>query len=534
MNTTAAIVIRAPRKADHRGIKTAALVVALTFLSFAAIAQGPPPPPPPPQALPPVPFPPENPYSEAKRVLGKILFWDEQLSTDNTVACGTCHRPSFAGGDPRLGLHPGADGQFGTVDDIIGSPGVVRRNSAGEPINDPIFGFDPQVTGRNAPPYFAAMFAPDSFWDGRADSTFINPENGGTAIQTGGALESQAVGPILSSAEMACDGRTWDDVRAKLTSVTPMLLASNIPPDVQLALDAAPTYAQLFTTAFGTPTINARRIAFAIATYERTLVANQTPWDAFIAGNPNALTNAQRQGWDFLRNNTVCLACHRPPQFTDDNFHNIGLRPAAEDIGRQAVTGNNNDRGRFKTPSLRNVGLRDTLMHVGWITDVQDALNFYNAGTQNTGHTQFTANQSPIPGNGPINQINQINIPPQAQPAIIDFLNNGLTDPRAAAESFPFDRPTLITEMQPLAQVFVNFAFDGMENGASTAPYDTLQEGLVHATSGGTLRIAAGSAPGPITINKPVTLRAQSGVVTLGASQADSRAVSTTGFVSGN
>lgn len=488
-----------------------AATLLLTFLSFAAIAQGPPP------GLPPVPFPPENQPSEAKRVLGKILFWDEQLSSDNTVACGTCHRPAFAGADPRLAVNPGADGTFNTADDIIGSPGVVHRDVLNQPVVDPTFGLDPQVTGRAAQPYFAAMFAPDTFWDGRGDSTFVDPENGANvAIQNGGGLESQAVGPILNGAEMAHDGRTWEDVRVKLQTVTPMLLASNIPPDVQQALDATPSYAQLFANAFGTADITAVRIAFAIATYERTLVADQTPWDLFVAGNPNALTNSQRQGFEFLRDNTACFACHRPPLFTDNNFHNIGLRPSAEDLGREAITGNPNDRGRFKTPSLRNVGLRESLMHVGWITDVQDALDFYNAGTQNTGHTQFTQDQTPIPGNGPIDFVRQINIPPAAQPAIVDFLTNGLTDPRVAGETFPFNRPTLITEMAPMPEVSIDFAFDGLENGSANAPYDSIEEGLVHVAKGGTLRIAAGADTGPIAISQSVRLTAQNGPVILG------------------
>ena len=537
-----------PHRNDSRDTHSVTLVrkcralvytVAFVSISLGAAAQlPPPPPPPPPQGLPPVPYPAENVPSEAKRVLGKILFWDEQLSSDDTVSCGTCHRPAFAGADPRLGQHPGADGQFGTADDVIGSPGVVRRNALGIQIPDSVFGFSAQVTGRTAQSYFAAMFADDNFWDGRAASTFVNPEDGFTvAIQNGGGLESQAVGPILSSVEMAHDGRTWDDVRAKLQTVTPLLMAMNIPQDMQEAMDAAPSYSALFATAFGDPAINSVRIAKTIATYERSLVADQTPWDLFIAGNQNALTPFQRQGWDFLRESTACLRCHRPPLFTDDNFHNIGLRPSVEDLGREAITGNTNHRGEFKTPSLRNVGLRDSLMHVGWITGVQDAIDFYNAGTQNTGHTQFTRDQSNIPGRGPIDRINQINVPVvtrngfPAQAAIVDFLTNGLTDPRAASETFPFDRPVLMSETVPVAVVNVNFDYDGPENGGITTPFDSVQEGLVHVEDGGTIRIAAGSGSGSLTIDQAVTLSAQNGTVVLGAAQ---RAVtpSSGGFIS--
>ena len=67
--------------------------------------------------------------AEPKRVLGKILFWEEQLSSDDTVACGTCHIPAAGGADPRLSANPGPDGLFGTADDTIGSAGIVRRNA---------------------------------------------------------------------------------------------------------------------------------------------------------------------------------------------------------------------------------------------------------------------------------------------------------------------------------------------------------------------------------------------------------------------
>jgi cytochrome c peroxidase len=402
-----------------------------------------------------VPVPQENPITEEKRVLGKILFWDEQLSSDNSMACGTCHIPAFAGADPNIAINPGFDGVFGTADDVLGSPGVVRRNGDGDPIEDPIFGFDRQVTGRAAPSYFASMFAPELFWDGRASNTFVDPLDGQTvAIAQGGALESQAVGPILSHGEMAKDGRTWSEVTDKLASSTPLALGTDLPPDVAAAIASAPSYPNLFAAAFGDSSITPVRIAFAIATYERTLVADETPWDLFIAGQTNALTPNQQRGWDLLRNQTLCTNCHRPPLFTDNQFHNIGLRPAIEDTGRMAVTNDQRDFGRFKTPSLRNVGLKSTLMHVGWVTDVADAIDFY---IERGGHDQFTQDQSGVPTGQPgqFTSYDNIRVPQTDQNGqpfrafVIDFLQNGLTDPRVANETFPFDRPTLMSE-QPV------------------------------------------------------------------------------------
>ena len=352
------------------------------------------------------------------------------------------------------------DGTFNTDDDVVGSPGVVRRDISGAAINDPIFGYEPQVTGRASPTFLMGAFADENFWDGRAGEEFIDPEDGMTVvIANGGALENQAVGPILSSVEMAKDGRTWNDVRSKLQSVVPLYLARNIPADMVNAINSNPTYPSLFANAFGNGNITAVRIAFAIATYERTLVPDQTPWDLYIAGDNNAMTPNQIAGWDLLRNDTVCTRCHRPPTFSDDNFRNIGLRPSNEDLGRQAVSGNNNDRGEFKTPTLRNVGLKTSLMHVGWVTDVADAIDFYNSGAENNGHTQFTADQDNVPNNGPGPDLNfgDILVPNLTQGGqpfkarVIDFMNNGLTDPRVAAQTFPFDRPTLRSEIYHFA-----------------------------------------------------------------------------------
>jgi len=409
--------------------------------------------------LPPVPEPPENPITEPKRILGKILFWDEQLSSTNTMACGTCHIPSTGGTDPRHGVHPGADGLFGTADDVIGSKGVVALSSPTTPVAHPLFGFDVQVTDRATPTFIGAMFSTDLFHDGRARSRFVDPETGDTVVAAGGALESQAVGPIMSTVEMAHQGRSWDEVRAKLQAVTPLALATtNVPADIRAALASYPSYPTLFAAAFGDTAINASRIAKALATYQRTLLPDQTPWDRYIAGDTNAMTTQQLAGWNYLKDTAdgaLCMECHKPPMFTDHQFYNIGLRPSEEDLGRQNVTGDPLDRGRFKTPTWRNVGLRKHMGHVGWLTDTWDVIDFYNkmsSPDETSRHVQFTADQSTLPESGLPYETAQI-LPSDEgiQDDVAVFLNEGLTDPRVAAETFPFDRPTLRSEFGPAA-----------------------------------------------------------------------------------
>lgn len=388
--------------------------------------------------LPEVPVPPENPITEEKRILGKILFWDEQLSSDGTMSCGTCHRPGTGGIDPRHGLNPGPDGQAGTPDDRTGSPGVVHAD--GGDAYDPIapFGLRPQVTDRYAPPAIMAMYADELFLDGRASSEFIDPETGEVAIASGGALESQVVGPPMSSVEMAHEQYDWLELRTRLTGARPLALGSELPADVAGALAGDPTYPELFEAAFGDGEITARRIAFAIATYERTLVPDQTPLDLYLAGDDQAMTADQIAGWDaFL--GSACAHCHTFPLFTDNEFRNIGVRPVEEDRGRQNVTGNEWDAGKFKVSSLRNTGLHPRFMHNGRFTSMQQVMDFY---AYRNGQIPFDDNLDPL-------FAEPIEFPPPVEAQVVDFMVNGLTDPRVANAEFPFDRPTLHSERAP-------------------------------------------------------------------------------------
>ncbi len=389
-------------------------------------------------ALPPVPEPAENPSTEQKRILGKILFFDEQLSATNSMACATCHVSGRAGTDPRQAGNPGPDGITGTPDDRQASPGVIRSDLHMDFVPDSVFDLRPQVTPRTANSTINAAFAPNLFWDGRATGQFKDPVSGETLIATGGALESQSVNPPVSSSEMAHDGIDWSSITEKLAHVRPLDLATNHPSDVAAALAGGAGYGELFRQAFGDDQITPARIAFAIAAYERTLIADQTPWDRFIGGDPNAMTPPQVQGWQAFQTSN-CNLCHIPPLFTGNGFRNIGLRPPPEDRGLQNTTGNIADRGKFKVPGLRNVGLKASFMHTGQVPSVTEVIRFYARAPG--APPQFPDNQDPL--------MQQVNVPPQVAPALEDFLRNGLLDPRVRDQVFPFDRATLASERPP-------------------------------------------------------------------------------------
>jgi cytochrome c peroxidase len=408
---------------------------------------------------PPSPYPAENPDSNAKALLGKILFWDEQLGGDNTVACGTCHRPNAGGSDPRSSLpiaaQAGGDQVLGTADDIHGSPGVVRCNQQGQHTGQSV-----QVTTRKAPTYLDAMLSGRLFWDGRAEcshagcpsfSAFEDPDQPGTfPIQSGGALENQAVGPPLSAVEMACEGATWPAIHQKLAAATPLALAKQIPTALSDFIAAHDnSYPKLFQAAFGTgqtsgpeDEINTRRIAFAIATHERRLRSDQTPWDRWNAGEEEALTSAQLRGLSVFSNKARCVLCHRAPAFSDGDFHFIGFHVPSADLGRKAINTAFGVPGAMRTPTLRNVGLREAtgLLHngAGPGASLAQVIDLYDVGG--------LLDDAEVTGT-PIDAIIlPLALTPGEKTDLLDFLQHGLDDPRVKAQTAPFDRPLLSTE----------------------------------------------------------------------------------------
>ncbi|MCA9310457.1 MAG: hypothetical protein KDA21_04575, partial [Phycisphaerales bacterium] len=368
---------------------------------------------------------------------GKVLFWDEQLSSTRLTACGSCHIPEHGGADPRAiagsisATHPGLDGILGTPDDTTGSPGVPLSDAAGAYLWDDTFGIVEQITPRMPPSMINAAYAPLLFWDGRAEQTFVDPITGMPILGPRAALESQTISPPVGSAEMGHVGRDWNDVAARMQSATPLALAGDVPAALETWVNGR-DYPQLFTEAFGTPDVTPSRIAMAIATYERTLFSNQAPIDSFFGGNPNALTPQELQGQQIFITSS-CGVCHAGNRFTDDQFHYIGLRPANEDRGRFEITGNPADNGAFRTAGLRNVALRGPYFHNGRFSTLQEVVDFYDRGGD------FNApNKSPL--------IRPLGLSPQQKAALVAFLTRPLTDPRVEAGTPPFDRPTLYSE----------------------------------------------------------------------------------------
>jgi cytochrome c peroxidase len=408
-------------------MRIAASILVLAALVSTAIGQG----------LPPPPVPPGNPITPAKTNLGKTLFWDEQLSSARTVACGSCHVMTGGGSDPRASfanaasLHPGLDVAFGGPDDVVGSPGVPRTLFDGSYDKDSVFRLAPQVTPRRSMSVINSAYPDELFWDGRASSTFLDPITGAVVLFNNAALESQAIGPPTNSVEMGHEGRDWNDVAARLSSSAPLRLAPSVPPALATWIGGR-TYPELFQEAFGTNAITAARIAMALATYQRTLVSNQSPFDQALAGNPNALTPLENQGRQLFNSPlTSCGTCHGGPRLTVDGFFYTGVRPQSEDFGRFVVTGDPADLGRMRVPTLRNVELRAPYFHNGRFATLEDVVEFYDRGGD------FDA------PNKPVLLIRPLGLAAQQKAALVAFMKRPLTDPRVEAGLSPFDHPTL-------------------------------------------------------------------------------------------
>lgn len=392
---------------------------------------------------PPNPPPAGNPLTASKATLGKILFWDEQLSSTGTVACGTCHRGSAGGSDPRTAMagstNPGADGIFGNADDVNGSRGVPMNNAAGLYDWSQAYGLKDQVTGRKSPTFVNSAYHPFLFWDGRATGVFRDPITNNIVLNGGGMLESQAAGPPVSDSEMGHAGRNWNDVANRASASRPLALSASVPASLQSWIDGR-TYPQLFEEAFGTPDVTPSRIVMAIATYERVAFSDRAPIDLVNAGIETLTTQEQRGRNIFNASN--CNICHVGQLFTDNQFHYIGVRPGIEDTGRFAVTGNSANLGEFRTPSLRNVGIRGPYMHNGRFATLEDVIDFYNRGGD-------FPNQPNFPGN----LVRPLSLSAQQKADLAAFLRRPLIDPRVAAETQPFDRPGLYTESNRVPQV---------------------------------------------------------------------------------
>jgi cytochrome c peroxidase len=176
------------------------------------------------------------------------------------------------------------------------------------------------------------------------------------------------------------DRQLWTGLRASLEEQT--LKDSNRTDEMVVKnLGAIPAYQAEFRAVFGTE-LNAEGVARAIASYVRTIVSGNAPYDRFGAGDRTALSPAAQRGLSLFEGKAHCRACHAGFNFTDEGYRNIGvgMDKPNPDLGRYTVTQNEADKGAFKTPTLRDVDRRGPYMHDGSERTLTDVVAFYNRG----------------------------------------------------------------------------------------------------------------------------------------------------------
>lgn len=204
------------------------------------------------------------------------------------------------------------------------------------------FGVGGQVFGgRNAPNLVNAGWGNEFFWDGRAFS-----------------LENQALGPVVNPKEMQ---ETWVNVAEKLKNHS--------------------TYPELFEEVFGDVEIDSSLVTKAIAQFERTFISANSKYDKLLRDEEQFSTSEESGKAIFEAN---CSSCHIGILFTDNEFHNNGIDSVLADLGRKEVTGKDEDLGKFKTPSLRNVEVSWPYFHDGRFNTLEEVIGIYAKGGLNS------------------------------------------------------------------------------------------------------------------------------------------------------
>lgn len=283
----------------------------------------------------------KNPMTLAKIELGRQLYFDTRLSSDNTVSCATCHHPE---------------------------EGFSRHTATG-------IGVKGQKGGRNSPASYNRILSDAQFWDGRA-----------------GSLEAQAVGPIQNPIEMA---NTHDAAVATLKKIEGYSMQfQKIFPDSGVTIDnigkAIAAFERTLVTHPSPYDYNESYKRFAtlekedledLKTDSPDLYTEYEQLQKAVSANP--MSESALRGQElFFSKRVGCTACHVGANFADEQYHNLGVGMAAKepDLGRFTETRVEKDKGAFKTPTIRNVALSSPYMHDGSMATLEEVVEHYNKG----------------------------------------------------------------------------------------------------------------------------------------------------------
>ena len=317
-------------------------------------------------------------------------------------------------------------------------------------------GLDGNSLQRNSMSLWNVGYATKLFWDGRAAT-----------------LEEQMALPLHAENEMA--GSDEETVAR---------------------LKANPAYLALFESAYGNgeDSVTIENMQSAIASFERTLVTNNSPFDKYAAGQFDALTAQQRRGLNLFRSAaTRCFECHAAPTFGSDDFFVTGVPDLAgqeHDAGRASVVEDGSD-GAFKAPTLRNIALSAPYMHNGVFATLEEVIDFYAKGGGRDHGISVDRHILPI------------ELSPQEREDLIAFLY-ALTDESALPqipESVPSGLPVVEQVANPARELVRQFNVETTETGTSPAheptvvnvgPNETIQQAVDRSGPGDTIQVPYG------------------------------------------
>jgi cytochrome c peroxidase len=253
-----------------------------------------------------IPYPKDDPYSEAKFKLGRTLFFDPILSGSNSRSCETCHNPGLSWGD--------------------GQPRAIGENQQPLPVR--------------APTLLNVAWTPKLGWDGHFRD-----------------LEAVGIAAITSPGNMNLSDKALPE-----------------------RLSAIPGYLDAFDAAFGEGDITVNKVEMALATFERSIVSSEAPFDRWLNGDDTAIGEAAKRGFALFNGKANCAACHTGWAFTDSSFHDIGTAHDG-DVGRGRLFPSSVALTyAFKTPTLRDVAHRAPYMHDGSVPTLEAVVDLYDRG----------------------------------------------------------------------------------------------------------------------------------------------------------
>lgn len=316
----------------------------------------------------------DNPTSETKVQLGKLLFFDPILSGNKDVACATCHHPDNGYAEfLDISIGPNAQGfgskrRFKKPNDIP----FVKRN-APTIINTAYNGIDAYG---NYHPEDASMF-----WDDRVQS-----------------LEKQSLEPIKAFEEMRGHGFSEDSILYVVVN----------------RIKSIPEYEKLFESAFKEPnSVTVENLAKAIAAFERSLVTNNSRFDQYMRGDKEAILISEQEGFELFKA-VGCVNCHNGPMFSDYKMHVLGT---PENGKLKEPDKGVADTFAFRTPTLRNLRFTAPYMHNGSLPTLKKVLEFYEDISVGKQRNEYVAVHKYDPF------VRELNLSVKEMSLIISFLN---------------------------------------------------------------------------------------------------------------